>query len=76
MHQVKTTFLDVIGFLSGIVVSEGLDAALVEAQLQIPEELLFATTGVTGWNWQLRRESPAKVAVHLTSRSDLDTVKV
>ena len=67
----KTTFLDVIGFLSDLV-SEGLDAALSERS-PVPEELLF---GRRGDRLELAVEAriPDRLR-ELTSRSDLDTVR-
>ena len=67
----KTTFLDVIGFLSDLV-SEGLDATLSERS-PVPEELLF---GRQGERLELAVEAriPSRLR-ELISRSDLDTVR-
>lgn len=67
----KTTFLDVIGFLSDLV-SDGLDAALSERS-PVPEELLFARKGE---RIELAVEARIPDGLReLTSRSDLDTVR-
>ena len=67
----KTTFLDVIGFLSDLV-SDGLDAALSERS-PVPEEFLFARQGD-------RIELAIEVRIpnglrELISKPDLDTVR-
>ena len=67
----KTTFLDVLGFLSDLV-SDGLDAALSERS-PVPEELLFARKGE---RIELAVEARIPDGLReLTSRSDLDTVR-
>lgn len=67
----KTTFLDVIGFLSDLV-SEGLDAALWERSPN-PEDLLFQREGD-----RLELAVEARIPDtkrELTSRPELDTVR-
>ena len=65
----KTTFLDVIGFLSDLV-SEGLDAALSTSN---PEELLFRRQGD---RLELAVEARIPDALReLTSKPELDTVR-
>ena len=67
----KTTFLDVIGFLSDLV-SDGLDAALSERS-PVPEELLFARKGE---RIELAVEAQIPDGLRgLTSKPDLDTVR-
>lgn len=67
----KTTFLDVIGFLSDLV-SDGLDTAL-SARSPVPEELIFARKGER-IELAVEARIPNRVR-KLTSRSDLDTVR-
>lgn len=67
----KTTFLDVIGFLSDLV-SDGLDAALSERS-PVPEELLFAGKG-DRFELAVEARIPNGLGA-LTSRPDLDTVR-
>ena len=67
----KTTFLDVIGFLSDLV-SEGLDAAISERS-PVPEELLFARRG-DRLELAVEARIPSNLR-ELTSRPDLDTVR-
>ena len=67
----KTTFLDVIGFLSDLV-SEGLDAAISERS-PVPEELLFARRG-DRLELAVEARIPSNLQ-ELTSRPDLDTVR-
>lgn len=67
----KTTFLDVIGFLSDLI-SDGLDTALSERS-SVPEELLFARKGE-----RIELAVEARIPDELrklTSRPDLDTVR-
>lgn len=67
----KSTFLDVIGFLSDLV-SDGLDDALSERS-PLPEELLFARTGE---RIELAVEARIPDGLReLTSKPDLDTVR-
>ena len=67
----KTTFLDVIGFLSDLV-SDGLDAALSERSPS-PEELLFARKGE---RIELAVEARIPNGLReLISKPDLDTVR-
>ncbi len=67
----KTTFLDVIGFLSDLV-SEGLEAALSKRS-PVPEELLFARQGD---RMELAVETQIPVELReLTSKPDLDTIR-
>ena len=67
----KTTFLDVIGFLSDLV-SEGLDAAL-SARASNPEELLFRQQG-DGLELAVEARIPDTLR-ELTSKPELDTVR-
>ena len=67
----KTTFLDVIGFLSDLV-SKGLDAALSDRS-PVPEELLFARKG-DRLELAVEARIPSSLQ-ELTSRPDLDTVR-
>ncbi len=67
----KTTFLDVIGFLSDLV-SDGLYDALSERS-PVPEELLFARQGE---RIELAVEVPIPMGLRkLISKPDLDTVR-
>ena len=66
----KTTFLDVIGFLSDLV-SDGLDAALSERS-PVPEELLFARQG-DRFELAVEARIPNELR-ELTSMPDLDTI--
>ena len=67
----KTTFLDVIGFLSDLV-SDGLDAALSERS-PVPEELLFARQG-NRIELAVEARIPKKLR-ELTAKPGLDTVR-
>lgn len=67
----KTTFLDVIGFLSDLV-SEGLDAAL-SARAANPEELLFRRQG-DGLELAVEARIPNTLR-ELTAKPELDTVR-
>ena len=67
----KTTFMDVISFLSDIV-AEGLDAALFQRS-PLPEELLFARAGDC-LELAVEARIPAELR-ELTSRPDLDTAR-
>jgi predicted ATPase len=67
----KTTFLDVIGFLSDLV-SEGLDTAVLERSHN-PEELLFQRQG-DRFELAVEARIPA-TRRELTSRPEMDTVR-